>query len=185
LPTQCVVNSSQLPENAAVQLFLPIPPYYPDEVRARIWAQGRGYRMAPPTVCSAGSARAAVSSGSSSTGTSGNVGSSGPAAPANSQYHITSPSPGQQVNGLVAVMGSAEFNPAQIQYYKLEIGQGASPSEWTTFGTTHSQPVSNGLLEQLHADALPPGQYIIRLILVGQDGNFAGPPYQVPISIGS
>ncbi len=50
LPTECVVNTSRPSENATIRLYLPVPPHYPDEVRARIWAQGR-YRMAPPIVC--------------------------------------------------------------------------------------------------------------------------------------
>lgn len=49
-PTECVVNSSRPPEGMTPRLLLPIPPHYPDEVRARIWSQGR-YRMAPPIVC--------------------------------------------------------------------------------------------------------------------------------------
>lgn len=49
-PTECVVNSARPPDGLTPRLYLPIPPHYPDEVRARIWAQGR-YRMAPPVVC--------------------------------------------------------------------------------------------------------------------------------------
>jgi hypothetical protein len=83
----------------------------------------------------------------------------------------------------VPIMGTAQFDGAQVQYYKLEIGHGRSPTEWTTFGTTHNQPVTAGTLEQLHADALPAGDYVIRLILVGNDGNFVGSPHSVPITI--
>ena len=50
-PTECVVNSTRPPDIATVRLFLPIPPHFPDEVIARLWTQGRGYRMAPATVC--------------------------------------------------------------------------------------------------------------------------------------
>lgn len=49
-PTECVVNTTSPPPGATTRLYLPVPPQYPDEVRARIWAQGR-YRMAPPIVC--------------------------------------------------------------------------------------------------------------------------------------
>jgi penicillin-binding protein 1C len=49
-PTECVVNAANPPDSAGTRLYLPVPPHYPDEVRARIWAQGR-YRMAPPIVC--------------------------------------------------------------------------------------------------------------------------------------
>jgi hypothetical protein len=79
-------------------------------------------------------------------------------------------------------MGTANFDATEVQYYKLEIGSGASPRSWTTFGTTHSQAVVNGVLENLQASALPPGDYVIRLIIVGNDGNFPT-PYSLPITI--
>jgi hypothetical protein len=50
-PSECVFTRSRNAEAVAQRLYLPIPPYYPDEVRARLWARGTGYRMAPPTVC--------------------------------------------------------------------------------------------------------------------------------------
>ncbi|MDX1662880.1 MAG: transglycosylase domain-containing protein [Candidatus Promineifilaceae bacterium] len=52
-PTHCVVNGSASLPAVQERLYLPIPPYYADEVRARLWlrATGAGYRMAPPTVC--------------------------------------------------------------------------------------------------------------------------------------
>ncbi|MEZ4643808.1 MAG: transglycosylase domain-containing protein [Chloroflexota bacterium] len=187
LPTLCVINAVRPAENGAARLFLPIPPHYPDEVRARLWARGTGYQMAPATVCPASSVQSSSSGGSSgSSGSSSSGGYSPPAASGGggSSYRITSPSSGQQVNGTVAIMGTAQFDTAQVQYYKLEIGNGRSPSAWTTFGTTHSQPVNGGVLEQLQADALAPGDYIIRLVLVGQDGNFIGEPYYVPIRVG-
>jgi hypothetical protein len=80
------------------------------------------------------------------------------------------------------VVGTANFDPTKVQYYKLEIGSGRSPTSWTTFGTTHSQRVSNGVLETLQAGALPPGDYVIRLIIVGNDGNFPA-PYSVPVTV--
>jgi hypothetical protein len=104
------------------------------------------------------------------------------AVPSTVSWRITSPSPGEQVSGVVSVLGTANFNTADIQYYKLEIGSGASPTAWTTFGTTHSSPVANGVLETLYARDLAPGQYVIRLIVVGNDGNFPS-PYSVPITI--
>lgn len=57
-PTRCVVNSGSPPSGATTRLYLPIPPHYPDEVRARLWAQGTGYQMAPPTICSRASLQA-------------------------------------------------------------------------------------------------------------------------------
>lgn len=182
LPTLCVVNSMRPAGSSEARLFLPIPPHYPDEVRARLWAQGSGYQMAPATVCPTTVARS--SSGSSGSGASGGYSPPPAVGGGGSSYRITSPGAGQQVNGAVAIMGTAQFDPAQVQYYKLEIGSGRSPSAWTTFGTTHSQSVNGGVLEQLQADALAAGDYVIRLVLVGNDGNFVGEPYYVPIRIG-
>jgi hypothetical protein len=127
-------------------------------------------------------ARAVLSPGTG--GESGEGGGSDAAAPApaNATWRITSPSPGEQVSGVVSVIGTANFNTADVQYYKLEIGSGAAPTSWTTFGTTHSSPVANGVLETLYARDLPPGQYVIRLIVVRNDGNFPT-PYSVPITI--
>jgi hypothetical protein len=103
-------------------------------------------------------------------------------APATATYRIASPRPGEEVNGVVQIVGTASFNPEAIQYYKLEIGSGTNPGEWVTLGTTHSQPVQNGVLEELHTDALAPGPYVIRLVLVRNDGNFPA-PHAVPITI--
>jgi membrane peptidoglycan carboxypeptidase len=172
----CVLNWVRPPEGAATRLFLPVPPYYADEVRARIWAQSHGYSMAPPVVCPGRAVQ--LASGSGSAGAS----SSSAAAPANTVWHIDSPGPGEIVSGVVPIVGTANFNPGEVQYYKLEIGSGQAPDSWTTFGTTHSQPVVGGVLETLHAYALPPGDYVIRLIVVRNDGNYPA-PYSVPITI--
>ncbi len=53
-PSTCVVNTLRDVDGASRRLYLPVPPFYPDEVRARIWAAGR-YRMAPESVCSSAS----------------------------------------------------------------------------------------------------------------------------------
>jgi hypothetical protein len=42
--------------------------------------------------------------------------------------------------------------------------------------------VTGGVLEMLQANALPPGAYVIRLVLVRNDGNFAT-VHAVPITI--
>jgi hypothetical protein len=43
--------------------------------------------------------------------------------------------------------------------------------------------VSNGTLEMLHADALEPGDYLLRLIVVRWDGNYVGSPHTIEITI--
>jgi penicillin-binding protein 1C len=180
-PNQCVINTRRPTAGAPVRLFLPIPPYYPDEVHARRWARAHGYNMAPPIMCPINVAQKVLGSSGS-----GDVNSnSGDLAqpPTGTTYRIDSPLAGQQVSGLVSIIGTASINPSAVQYYKLEIGRGPSPTSWTTFGSTHRNSVSNGLLETLQADSLPPGEYVIRLVVVRNDGNFPS-PHAVPISIG-
>ncbi len=176
IQTVCVINMARPPANVSRMLLLPVPPFYPDEIRARRWAQQNGYQMAPSVVCPQSVARTALDQGSSA-----ESGNDAPA-PVSAEWRITSPLPGEQVTGLVPIMGTANFDSSEVQYYKLEIGSGVSPSSWTTFGTTHNQGVVNGVLENLQANALPPGQYVIRLIIVGNDGNFPS-PFSVPITI--
>ena len=52
-PRYCVVNSgSQSMPSVQTRLFLAIPPFYPDEVRARLWGERHGWtQMAPPLAC--------------------------------------------------------------------------------------------------------------------------------------
>ncbi|MFW6062764.1 MAG: transglycosylase domain-containing protein [Chloroflexota bacterium] len=174
-PTHCVLNSAAPPPGVEQRLYLPVPPFYPDEVRARLWLQRNGgYQMAPSVTCPPEVVREAR--GEESEGETGQNG------PTIGTYRISSPRPGEQVSGVVPIQGTATFNPSGVRFYKLEIGQGVNPTEWTTLGDTHSQPVNNSLLEELHAYALPPGPYVIRLVLVQNDGNFP-PPHAVPITI--
>jgi membrane peptidoglycan carboxypeptidase len=190
-PTTCVINTSRSYEGVSRRLFLPMPPYYEDEVRARVWAQRNGYHnIAPATVCplslTEGLTAVSVSSSDSSSNLSSNNASGGSllqqTAPL--EYNITSPTPGQKLAGNVPVLGTVLFDPDQVSYYKLEISSGFNPEAWTTLGTNHTEAVRAGLLEQLNTEVLAPGDYTLRLVLVGADGNFVATPYSVPITIG-
>jgi hypothetical protein len=175
-PTQCVLNVSRPADNVQTRLMLPVPPFYPDEVRARLWARQYGYSIAPATACPVSIARAF--SGSTAAGNGGDGGApgletDGDVVPVGSSgggnlfAQITSPAAGDVVGGVLPIMGSATFGSG---YYKLEISGGQG---WTTLGNTHSTSVSNGVLEQLHAAGLSPGAYTLRLVIVGPDGNYA------------
>jgi peptidoglycan glycosyltransferase len=95
-------------------------------------------------------------------------------------YYISSPAPGQLINGTVPIYGSAVFG-GEFDYYKVEI---AGPDgNWLTINSGHNNTVANGVLETLQAGGLPPGDYLLRLVVVRKDGNFPG-PYVVPIKIG-
>lgn len=97
-------------------------------------------------------------------------------------YTIAWPQSGQGVYGVIPIIGTAIFGPEGAQFYKVEIS-GGTLDGWRTMGTIHNTPVVNGTLETLHADALAPGDYTIRLVLVGLDGNFIQPTHNVPIRV--
>lgn len=100
----------------------------------------------------------------------------------NATWQITSPASDDVVSEAVPIIGTANFSRDQVQYYKLEWGEGAEPAEWITMGNTHEQPVVNGELEVWHAEGVAPGTYSLRLVLVKTDGNFL-PPYKVTIRV--
>lgn len=104
-------------------------------------------------------------------------------APEEVAYFISAPAPGSSVQGQASIRGTVDFAPGQVQFYKVEIGQGATPGQWTTLGRTHTAPVQNGLLEELWVDAFPAGLHTLRLVVVGADGNYVGAPHRVQIYI--
>ena len=98
-------------------------------------------------------------------------------------WRIRSPQDGDDVYGVVPVMGTVDFDPQEVQFYKVEIGAGEEPQEWITIGETHNTPVVNGQLETLLADAFEPGTYSLRLVVVTLDGNHVGEPHKITVNI--
>ena len=87
------------------------------------------------------------------------------------------------VSGILPIVGTADFDPDVVEFFKIELGMPrGTETEWVTLGEIHNTPVINGTLEMLHADALPPGEYLLRLIVV-KDSNYVGEPHTVPIKI--
>ncbi len=80
------------------------------------------------------------------------------------ELRIQQPAKGQNVNHALPIIGTAQFNGSQGESYHMFI-RGGHFVDWTPLGQRHQQPVSNGQLETLHADALQPGSYILRLAL--------------------
>lgn len=166
----CLVDSSLALTSDSVQevLFL-MPPIDEQEMeQAYKWAEQHGVPIVPKDICQPDVLAAAHLQ----------AGDQQPSA----NYRIDSPTPGAVLSGVTPILGTATFDPAEISYYKVEWGAGDTPSEWTTMGTTHDTPVVNGVLETFHADAVPPGTYILRLILVKKDTNFL-PPYAVKVHV--
>ncbi len=83
--------------------------------------------------------------------------------------HIQQPASGQRVTGVVPIIGTAQFDSGQADYYHLFI-RGGQFADWTPLGEAHHQPVAQGQLEILHADALRAGFYLLRLGLI-RGGN--------------
>ncbi len=99
-------------------------------------------------------------------------------------YRITSPKHGDKVDGVIPIVGTASFNPAEVEFYKIELGipqEGSNEINWVTLGDTHNTPVVNGTLEMFHAAGLPPGDYFLRLIVV-KDSNYVGEPYTIRVT---
>ncbi|MCY3867222.1 MAG: transglycosylase domain-containing protein [Chloroflexi bacterium] len=78
---------------------------------------------------------------------------------------IQQPAPGQMVSGVIPIIGTAQFNPSQAENYHFYI-RGGQFTAWTPLGNPHHNSVVQGQLETLHADALAPGNYVLRLALV-------------------
>ncbi len=91
----------------------------------------------------------------------------------NPGVRITAPGVNQVIRGNFAVRGVA--NIANFQYYKIEVGQGPNPGQWTVVGQLHYAPVNGGVLETFNSGAYPPGIYTLRLVVVDQTGNYPEP----------
>ena len=78
---------------------------------------------------------------------------------------IQQPVSGQTVDRAIPIIGTAHYDPGQAENYHFYI-RGGQFADWTPLGTPHHNTVVNGQLETLHADALRPGNYVLRLALV-------------------
>ena len=158
----------QLPPEAEAASFL-APPRNPESIEgAHRWADEHNLAIMPRVACTEELLTMMTDSGRGSD---------------LAVWNIREPKSGDKVSGIIPVRGTADFDPQQIQFYKLEIGRGSSPQEWVTIGETHNTPVVNGELETLVAAAFEPGVYSLRLIVVQMDGNYVGEPDVVTFEI--
>lgn len=163
-PLYCEVPNEvrqQVP-TAQEQLFIRAPPFSDESIYAHLYAQNAGIPIEPQLACTS----AMLSGG-------GNV---------NVVAQISSPTPGQTVTGTVPVSGTVTFSPQVATYFKVEI-QGPQFPNWTTIGSTHNALVVNGLLDSFGATGLQPGQYQLRVTVVGVNGNYLMSSAPVPINI--
>jgi hypothetical protein len=84
------------------------------------------------------------------------------------------------VRGNFAIRGTASISG--FDYYKVEVGSGSNPSNWTVVGQLHHTPVAGGVLETLNSGAYAPGTYTLRLVVVDATGNYPA-PCRVTISV--
>jgi hypothetical protein len=93
---------------------------------------------------------------------------------------LISPGVNQVVRGNFAIRGTASISG--FDYYKVEVGSGSNPSNWTVVGQLHHTPVAGGVLETLNSGAYAPGTYTLRLVVVDATGNYPA-PCRVTISV--
>ncbi len=148
---------------AQTRLFLAPPPNAGDAAAAERFARENGLAFLPTIVCTPELIALARSQ----------IGQIVTA-------YISQPYAGEVVSGGMAILGSAQFAPEQAHYFKLEL-RGGPYSDWITLGDIHSQPTYEGQLEWL--PLLPRGDYQLRLVVVGWDGNFVQPPYEVSFRV--
>lgn len=163
-PRYCLVPNevaAQVP-GAQVQLFIGPPPNPEDAIYAAQWAHANNVPILPPIPCTTELLAAVPQAQAGAVVTA----------------YISSPAPNQVVDQVIPIIGTADLTSEQAVYYKFEI-RGPQFPEWVTLGTVHDQSVFNGQLETLAAAGLQPGTYFLRLVIVGQDGNYLQEPYQV------
>jgi len=85
---------------------------------------------------------------------------------------LASPGQGQAITGETQVIGTASI--PNFQFYKLEWRNAAGPEQWNWFAGSET-PVVGGVLGSFNPAGLPPGNYIIRLVVVDNTGNYPNP----------
>lgn len=158
LPIEVVASDPAARE----QLFIAPPPVPEDAARAEQYARANGFAFLPTIACSP---ELIAATGGTNVITA----------------FISQPSPGQVVTAGTPILGTAAFTPQQAQYFKLELYGGQFGDSWVTMSEINPNSVVNGQLGEM--PGLQPGSYIIQLVVVGNDGNYVQPPYQVPFTV--
>jgi hypothetical protein len=168
-PLYCQVPNDLVPAAAGAQalLFIAPPPFAEDAPAAETWARNNGLAYLPTIACSPELLQG---------------GAGGGFGPIVTTAVITSPQPGQILTGETPILGTVQFTADLGKFYKLEV-IGGGLGDWTTIGTTHTENVVNGQLENLYVPGLAPGDYRLRLVIVDNNGGFLQAPYEVPFTV--
>ncbi len=152
---------------AQAQLFIAPPPVPDDAVSAENYARNNGLSFLPTITCAADLLQGGGSAGYG---------------PVVTTAIITSPSPGQVLTGETPIFGTVQFTADQGKFFKVEV-IGGNLSDWTTIGSTHTNSVVNGQIENLYVPGLVNGSYRMRLVIVDNGGGFLQAPYEVPFTV--
>ncbi|HML22742.1 MAG TPA: PBP1A family penicillin-binding protein [Aggregatilinea sp.] len=165
---QVPVEVATMVSGVQEQYFIAPPPVEEDAFYARRWAQAAGIAILPQFACNEQMLQA------------------GPAVAGNPNVvaQIMSPAPGtvlttgQQLD----IVGTAHFTSDQATHYMVQI-KGGPWSDYVTVHEGHYSSVDGGLLEQIPPGGLQPGDYVLRVIVVGTDGNYAQVSNEVTIHV--
>jgi len=94
------------------------------------------------------------------------------------RLEITSPRPGAEVSGIVAIIGSVDVG--NFGFYKYEISVPGS-NTWATI-YANSDPHKNETLGNLNTSVFTPGDYLLRLVVTDSQG-LALTPCIIPLRI--
>lgn len=164
-PKYCMVPVEilgQVPD-ATEQAFI-MPPTNPQaHLEAQRYAASSGHPILPMYACVSETLVGGIPP----------IGSGG--GPWTATGYITSPAPGEVLSGNIPIYGVA-FTPPGVTfaYYKIMVIGGPFP-DWTVLGNTHpEQYTTPSYLETFTAEALPPGEYRLRLVVFG-DQEYISP----------
>ena len=168
-PIYCRIPPSALSgaNGAREQLFIAPPPDANDAAEAEAYARARGLAFLPTIEC---------------TGDMANVGGGfGQLPNAVVNASIASPQPGETISSAIAITGTVDFAPGQIQFYRFLI-RGPAVPEWTTIGDVHYNPVVSGQLEILYPPGIP-GAYELKLEIIAPDSSLLQVPMIIPFNV--
>jgi membrane carboxypeptidase/penicillin-binding protein len=96
----------------------------------------------------------------------------------NPNVQITSPELFEPVGGEVAIRGNAKG--AAFRYFRLQVGQGLNPTNWSVIGDDQTRPVSEGQLASWDTTGLE-GLYVLQLVVVREDDRVESMSIQVSV----
>lgn len=87
------------------------------------------------------------------------------------QVNITSPQDGETVSGVVTISGTADIQ--NFGFYKYEVAR-AGDSIWLSINASET-PVKDGQLGEWSTEILPPGDYLLSLVVTDNQGQPLAP----------